>query len=107
MNVGLTFSSTINTLALDGTTLFAGLSGLGIYRSSNAGRSWDTSSIGLYDSLPPGVLLEVTGIVGLGTTVFASSNYGIFRSTNASRLTLPTSSPWPLKKTPLLHPHHT
>ena len=70
VNSGLT-PNYVNTLASDGTNLFAATNGRGVYFSSNAGESWDSSNTGL---MRDGVNnYEVTTIGVFDSTLFAAS----------------------------------
>jgi photosystem II stability/assembly factor-like uncharacterized protein len=72
---GLPDSATSHAIiALDATTLLAGIDSNGIYRSESFGESWSTSG----DGLPPGTTIRAF-IIYRGT-VLAGGTSGLFRS---------------------------
>jgi hypothetical protein len=72
---GLTTQS-VNSLALNGTTLFAGTYGNGVYSSTDSGNSWNHLINGLNTNV-----LELAMSIS-GTTIFAGTDAGVFRSSN-------------------------
>ncbi len=68
----------INSLAVSGTTIFAGTN-VGVFRSIDNGANWTSASTGLTDSFG----VYVYQLIVSGTTLVALTNNGIFRSTNS------------------------
>ena len=74
VNDGL-YNTTINSLAVHGSNLFAGTSG-GVYVSANSGTSWTAVNTGLTNT-------TVRALAVSGTNLFAGTfGGGVFRSTN-------------------------
>ena len=85
---GLPSNDAVHVLLHNGSRLFCGFYGSGVYVSSNNGVTWVPANIGLTN-------MNVNGLVNIGTTVFAStSSGGIFKSTNngASWIQVSTAS---------------
>ena len=77
VNTGLPSSVSVGSFGTIDTIIFAGTWGMGIYRSTNGGTSWDTVSA------PP--LLDSTAVRAftvIGTYLFAGTWNGVFRSTD-------------------------
>ena len=68
VNNGLT-SSIVLTLAVSGTSLFAGTSGGGVFRSTDNGASWTAASTGLTST-------TVRALAVSGTSLFAGTGGG-------------------------------
>ena len=83
-------SSTANVIAFAsiGKYLLVGTEGGGVFRSSDDGTSWETSSNGLLDSV-------IWCFATQDSFVFAGTdNQGIFRSRDSGRTWIHVSSPW-------------
>jgi hypothetical protein len=65
----------INCLALDGTNVYVGTNGNGVYLSTNNGINWTQEDTRLTNT-------SVNSIVTSGTNIFAGTNSGVFLSTN-------------------------
>jgi len=63
------------SLAVNGTNLFAGTYGGGVFLSTNNGTSWTTVNTGLTNTI-------VRSLAVNGTNLFAGTNGGVFLSTN-------------------------
>ena len=73
---GLT-DMTVQTLAVMGTTLFAGTTGSGVFRSTNKGTNWSHVVTGLTDT-------SILTLAVSGSNLFAGTDEGhVFLSTNA------------------------
>ena len=73
------FGSTICSLAISGTNLFAGTLGGGVFLSTNNGVSWNAVNNGL----PPYVFNCVLSLAVSGANIFiGTDNGGVFLSTN-------------------------
>jgi hypothetical protein len=64
---------------VNGTTLFAGTLGGGVFRSTNNGTIWTEVNSGL----PPGPARGVSSFAASGTNIFAGTGAGVFLSTNS------------------------
>lgn len=62
-------------MAFSGTSPFAGVSGAGVFRSTDNGSSWTAVNSGM----PSG---EVGALAVSGTSLFAGTVWGVFRSTD-------------------------
>ncbi|MGA9408552.1 MAG: PQQ-binding-like beta-propeller repeat protein, partial [Bacteroidota bacterium] len=83
-NIGLAETS-INTLAIDGTNLYAGTAGDGIFLSTDSGASWSAVNTGLPTGLPSFAAvrsLAVSPNGAGGTNLFAGTDEGVYLSTN-------------------------
>jgi photosystem II stability/assembly factor-like uncharacterized protein len=78
---------TITAFASNGSSLYAGTWGAGVYRSTDSGSSWTPVSGGL-----PG-LIEVVDLAVAGNGVFvATSNLGVYRSQDDGQTWFPVNS---------------
>jgi hypothetical protein len=75
-------NTSILALATSGTNVFAGTSDSGIFRSSDNGASWISSSEGLTFDTIDGVFISVNALAAIGTDILAGTDSGVFRSTN-------------------------
>ena len=75
VNVGLPAGSYIFSLAVKGTTLFAGTNSNGVYVSTNNGANWSWANTGLTDS-------TARSLTTIGSLIFVGTYSGVFRSTN-------------------------
>jgi hypothetical protein len=112
MSNGIGNEEFVLSLAVSGTYIFAGTSGIGVYRSTNNGTSWTqtslnnktilslavsgtyifagTAGVGVYRSTNNGTSWTQTSLnnqivyslMSLGTYIFAGTGNGIYRSTN-------------------------
>ena len=74
---GLNGGPIVTCLAANGTALFAGAEGSGVYHSTNDGINWKDISTGL-----TGDALRIYALLLKGTNLFAGTNNGIFLSTD-------------------------
>ncbi len=80
----------VSALCVNGSNIFAGVTGDGIYKSTNSGQTWSPSSTGL-----PGFSYN-NSIVTHGGMLFSGvSNGGVYRSTNDGASWSPMSSGLP------------
>lgn len=83
-STGLPAGNGVFSLAVDGSTVYAGTQGGGIYVSTDAGATWSAANTNLPNSFG---YTYVGGIVGAATGVLAAvtdnSTYGIYRTTDA------------------------
>ena len=63
----------IQSIVVEGTTVYAGTEHDGLYRSTDSGMTWSRSGL---DGA------EITGIVTSGTNMFVGTDTGVYRSTN-------------------------
>lgn len=75
VNSGLTDTS-VSTLAVSGTNLFAGTSYGGVFRSTDNGATWNSANTGLTNTW-------VSSFGVSGTTLFSCTSSGLFRTTDA------------------------
>lgn len=73
-NTGFNANIYILSMAVDGSTVYAG-TGDGVYVSTNNGGSWTSISTGLTD-------LYINAIAANGSTLYCGSNNGLWKSTN-------------------------
>jgi hypothetical protein len=64
----------VNALLVQGTTIFAGTNGLGVFRSTDSGGHWTSSSTGL-------MATSGFALVTDSTNVYAATQGGVFRKT--------------------------
>jgi photosystem II stability/assembly factor-like uncharacterized protein len=76
VNTGLEFLW-VRVVKASGGMVYAGTGGGGIYRSSDGGLNWNPCNNGLGTSG-----ISVSTLVVDGGTIFAKTNYGVFKSTN-------------------------
>ena len=69
------YGGIVECFAVDGTNLFTGTYGSGVFRSTNNGTDWTAANAGLLDK-------NVYAIAVSGTNLFAGTDGGVFRSTN-------------------------
>ncbi|MCG9129199.1 sigma-70 family RNA polymerase sigma factor [Candidatus Poribacteria bacterium] len=79
-------TDTVRTLAVYGTTLYAGTSDSGVFRSDDTGDSWTAVNNGLTHREVP-TLLAVNE-----NTVFAGTQVGVFRTTNSGNSWVETNT---------------
>lgn len=68
----------VQTLAIEGTDIFAGTKSDGVFKSTNAGSSWTAFNAGL--SPIPEVISLATDGTGSTGNIYAATNVGIFKS---------------------------
>jgi photosystem II stability/assembly factor-like uncharacterized protein len=66
-------SNTVDGFAVSTTSLFARVSGGGVFRSTDGGDSWAPANDGLTNT-------HVLALAASGTTLFAGTDGGVFRS---------------------------
>ncbi|MCX6157288.1 MAG: T9SS type A sorting domain-containing protein [Ignavibacteriae bacterium] len=75
MSNGIGNNQTVNSLAISGNNIFAGLAGNGVYLSTNNGTTWTQTALNNK---------TVLSIVTLGNNIFAgTSSNGVYLSTNS------------------------
>ena len=72
VNDGLPTGASIQTLLANGTTLYAGLPGGGVYCSANNGVSWTAINAGL-----SGATLTINNLLFFGPTLYAATQGGV------------------------------
>jgi hypothetical protein len=69
-------NNTVRALAIQGTNIFAGTQGEGVFLSTNNGSSWDTVNTGLPSH-------QIYALAVRGTNIYAGTyGFGVFLSTN-------------------------
>ena len=72
----------VRSIFVDGTNLFAGTTGGGVYLSTNNGTSWTSASTGLIPITVLSLCLSPPSGESEGCNLYAGTQFGIFRSTN-------------------------
>ncbi|MCD6067328.1 MAG: two component regulator propeller domain protein [Bacteroidetes bacterium] len=75
VNTGLPAGRAVKAVAINGTTIFAGVDSNGVYRSTNNGSSWTAANAGLTNT-------HAISFLVYGSTIFVGTIDGVFSSTN-------------------------